>query len=94
MCVRVVPPHRRRAGAVPRNPRALVLGHRDRQLGQLLDLMAHRLADRHQLALAEHVPTATARRPAHDHLIDRRGALFIRSWLTYTAAVGTPLPAG
>ncbi len=53
--------------------RAPVLGHRHRQPRQLLDLMAHRLADRDQLALGEDVPALTPGRPMHDHLVDRRG---------------------
>ena len=61
------------AAARAAHARAPVLGHRDRQPGQLLDLMAHRLAHGDQLALTEDVPTRACRRPVHDHLVDRRG---------------------
>ena len=40
-------------------------------LRQLLDLMARRLTDRHQLALAEHPPAPACRWPMLDHLVNR-----------------------
>src|SRR5512144_598074 len=54
------------------DPWALMLGRRDRQPRQLLDLLAHRPADRDQLALAEDVAAPTLRRPMHHNLVDRR----------------------
>jgi len=65
------------AGALRSAPRTAqpltaMLGHPDRQLGQLLDLVAGRLGDRDQLGLAEHVPATAASRPVLDDLVDRR----------------------
>ena len=50
---------------------AAMLGHPDRDLRQLLDLMARRLADRDPLALGEHVAAAAALGPMLDDLVDR-----------------------
>jgi hypothetical protein len=48
-----------------------MLGHRDGDRRQLLDLMARRRIDGNQLGLAELVAAATARRPVIDDLVDR-----------------------
>jgi hypothetical protein len=48
-----------------------MLGHRDRDRRQLLDLVAHRIADRDPLVLGEHVTAVAAIRPMIDDLVDR-----------------------
>jgi len=50
-----------------------MLGDGDRQQRKLLDLVAYRLADRDQFALAEGMAALAASRPVDDHLVDRRG---------------------
>jgi hypothetical protein len=48
-----------------------MLGHRDGDWRQLLDLMTRRLTIDHQLVLAEHMPTVALGRPVIDELIHR-----------------------
>jgi hypothetical protein len=48
-----------------------MLGHRDRDRRQLLDLAAHRLANRDMFTLGELVPAVATIRPVINHLIDR-----------------------
>ncbi len=50
---------------------ALMLGHRDGDHRQLLDLMTRRLTDAHALGLSEDVPAAATGRPVLDDLVDR-----------------------
>jgi hypothetical protein len=54
------------------NARALMLGDRDRQPWQFLDLVAHRHANRYQLVGGEQMATLTALRPVHDDLVAGR----------------------
>jgi hypothetical protein len=67
----------RQLGAAPTatgraaNALAAVLAHTHRDRRELLDLVTHRLADRHALCLAKNVPTAAALRPILDDLIGR-----------------------
>jgi hypothetical protein len=48
-----------------------MLGHRDRDHQQLLNLVAHRVADRDALALDEAVTALAIGRPVLDYLVDR-----------------------
>ena len=50
-----------------------MLGHRDGHHGQLLDLMARRIAGGDQFARLKDVAAATARRPVLDDLVDHAG---------------------
>ncbi len=63
----------RAPGSAPRATHTLaaMLGHSDRDHGQLFDLVARRLTQRYPVAFAEHIAAVTARRPMVDQLIDR-----------------------
>jgi hypothetical protein len=75
-----------------------MLGHRDRDHRQLLDLMAQRIADRHVLVLSELVTAVAAIRPVIDDRIDRprrqqRAALALMPGLATLTATRRILPA-
>ena len=53
------------------HPGTLMLDHDRGDLRQLLDLMAHRITDRHPLAVTENVPHPAPRGPVHDDLVHR-----------------------
>jgi hypothetical protein len=77
-----------------------MLGHRDRDRWQLLDLVAHRLTDRHVLAFSELVTAVTAIGPMINNPIDRprrqqRATLALMPRLaTLTAPRGVLPPSG
>jgi hypothetical protein len=59
------------AAAQAAHPLAAMLGHRDRDQRQLLDLVAHRLTHRDPLVLDEHLTALAAIRPVLDDIVDR-----------------------
>jgi len=75
-----------------------MLGHSDRDRRQLLDLVAHRITNRHVVILSEHLTAVAVIRPVIDDPIDRprrqqRPPLALMPWLAALPATRRILPA-
>ena len=71
-----------------------MLGHPDRDLRQLLDLMARWLTRGDQLGLGEHPATPAPRRPVLDELVDRPRRQQLTTVPLMTRLAAAPYPSG